>query len=147
MQGEADRLSPGMALQITRSELAKRFERYLAGRPAPADLADEVIQRLQDRDAILVKYATDRRGQDLFGFVHRSFQEYFAACWMADELDDAEFQDKLFANRDGWDETLYLAVAKMQPKLRRKTLLKLVARGRAEFAEACLRAAVEEEEP
>jgi serine/threonine-protein kinase len=147
MQGEAEQLSSEMTLQIARSDLARRFERYLRrdSWQDPPALVDEVIHRLQERDAILVKYGTDNRGQDLFGFVHRSFQEYFAACWMADELDEAEFQEKLFANRDGWAETLYLAVAKQQTKLRRKTLLKLLAEGRAEFAVECLRATVKED--
>ena len=81
MQGEADRFSPEMSLQISRADLTRHFEEYLReGRcPDAFHLVDKVLHRLHARDAILVKYGTDRSGQDQFGFVHRSFQEYFAA--------------------------------------------------------------------
>ena len=45
-----------------------------------------MFERLHARDAILVQYGTDKTGQDQFGFVHRSFQEYFAAGWLANEI-------------------------------------------------------------
>src|SRR5260370_15715140 len=115
MQGEAERLSGEMALQISRADLAGRFRGFLEdeGCPDAFHLVEKVIVRLHARDAILVQYGTDQRGQDLFGFVHRSFQEYFAACWMARELDEAEFREALLQDREGWNETLYLAVAQL----------------------------------
>jgi hypothetical protein len=64
---------------------------------------------------------------------------------MAEELDDADFQNKLAAEPPGWNETLYLAVAQLRDRERRRTLLELLKRGRAEFALACLKAAVPEE--
>jgi len=147
MQGEAEQLSQEMALQISRTDLARRFENYLEdeGCPDAFHLVEAVIHRLHARDAILVQYGTDQRGQDLFGFVHRSFQEYFAACWMAQELDEAEFQEALLQDREGWNETLYLAVAQLPDRRRRKTLLELLKLGRAEFAVSCLRAAPPEQ--
>jgi hypothetical protein len=54
-----------------------------------AGLADKVVRRLCVRDAILVQYGNDSGGQEMFGFVDRSFQEYFASCWMARELDES----------------------------------------------------------
>ena len=41
------------------------------------------MEKLHSRDAILVNY-----GGDQFGFVHRTFQEYFAAQWMAQQHSD-----------------------------------------------------------
>jgi Sulfatase-modifying factor enzyme 1/NACHT domain len=147
MQGEAEELTDEMALQIPRAELARRFEKFLEeeGCPDVFHLVEKVIHRLHARDAVLVQYGTDQRGQDQFGFVHRSFQEYFAACWMAQELDDAEFQTRLLEDREGWSETLYLAVAHLPDRRRRKTLLELLKIGRAEFAVSCLRAAPPEQ--
>jgi formylglycine-generating enzyme required for sulfatase activity len=147
MQGEVEKLDPGLALQISRSDLARKFETYLRdeGCPNAFHLVERVVDRLHARDAILVQYGTDKRGQDLFGFVHRSFQEYFAASWMAQELEEAEFAEHLVESRDGWDETLYLAVAQLPDKLRRKTLLELLKTGRAGFAVECLKAAVPEQ--
>jgi hypothetical protein len=143
MQGESEeQLAEGVALQIRRAELARRLERFLCERGAGDTLksVDAIIDRLHARDAILVQL-----GEDQFGFVHRSFQEYFAAVWMAEELDDAGFQSLLAAEPPGWNETLYLAVAQLRDRERRRTLLELLKRGRAEFALACLKAAAIEE--
>jgi hypothetical protein len=147
MQGEAGQLSGEMALQISRADLARRFQNFLEdeGCPDAFHLVEAVIHRLHARDAVLVQYGTDQRGQDLFGFVHRSFQEYFAACWMAQELDEAEFRVRLLEEREGWNETLYLAVAQLPDRRRRKTLQELLKTGRAEFAVECLRAAPPEQ--
>jgi hypothetical protein len=145
MQGEAENLEPNMALQIARNELAKRFAQQLKEEGGPHHLVDQVIDRLHARDAILVQYGTDKSGQDKYGFVHRSFQEYFAAGWLAHEVDEEEFRNQLFAGRDGWDETLYLAVAQLPDKRRRATLLELLKYGKADFAVECLRAAVPEQ--
>jgi len=51
----------------------------------------------------------------------------------------------LAAEPPGWNETLYLAVAQLRDRERRRTLLELLKRGRAEFALACLKAAAPEE--
>ena len=145
MQGEEKKLDPEMTLLIGRGELARRFTKQLKQESGPHHLVDQVIDRLHARDAILVQYGTDKSGQDQFGFVHRSFQEYFAAGWLAHEVDQAEFREELFAARDGWDETLYLAVAQLRDKDRRSVLLELLKRGKADFAVECLKAAVPEQ--
>ncbi|NWF83177.1 MAG: SUMF1/EgtB/PvdO family nonheme iron enzyme [Bryobacteraceae bacterium] len=142
MQGEAEHLAQGVALQIPRVQLARRLERFLREKGAgdTLNLVETIVDRLHTRDAILVQY-----GGDQFGFVHRSFQEYFAAVWMAEELDEDEFQEKLYAEPPGWNETLYLAIAQLRDRQRRRTLLELLKRGRAGFALACLKAAAQED--
>ena len=146
MQGEAERLTPDMTLQIGRSDLLRRFAGHLKEDGGPYQQVDKVIERLHARDAILVQYGTDKTGQDQFGFVHRSFQEYFAAGWLANEIAEDEFRKQLFAVRDGWNETLCLAVGQLRPDMRRrKTLLELPQRGRADFAVECLKAAASEQ--
>ncbi len=64
---------------------------------------------------------------------------------MAQELEEAEFARQLLENKQGWNETLYLAVAQLNDKRRRKTLLELLKTGQAEFAVECLRAAPPEQ--
>jgi hypothetical protein len=143
MPGEsAEQLAEGVVLQIRRRDLVRRLECFLRVRGAGDTLnsVGAIVDRLHARDAILVEY-----GGDQFGFVHRSFQEYFAAVWMAEELDDADFQSRLAAETAGWNETLYLAVAQLRDRERRRTLLDLLKRGRVEFALACLKAAAPEE--
>ncbi len=147
MQGEAEQWSDEMSLQISRPDLARRLERMLKedGQTNALQLVDRVIDRLHARDAILVQYGTNALGQDQFGFVHRSFQEYFAACYMAQELEPSEFEARLAENRPGWNETLYLAVASLPDRRRRTTLHDLLEAGRADFAVDCLRAAPPEQ--
>ena len=147
MQGEAEEFTREMTLQITRGDLERRLEKYLEeeGCADHFHLVEKVIERLHARDAILVQYGADQTGQDKFGFIHRSFQEYFAAGWMAHEIDDEEFRRQLLAGRDGWDETFYLAVAQLADKKRRGTLLELLKRGKADTAVECLRAAAPEQ--
>jgi hypothetical protein len=147
MQGEVEQLTPDMTLQIARSDLERRLDAYLdeEGCADHFRLAEEVIERLHARDAILVQYGAEADGQDKFGFVHRSFQEYFAAGWLAHEIEEEEFRRQLFAGRDGWDETFYLAVAQLPDRRRRSTLLELLKRGQADVAVECLKAAVPEQ--
>src|SRR5258708_12136289 len=64
---------------------------------------------------------------------------------MAREMKEAEFRAALFQDREGWNETLYLAVAQLPDRRRRETLLELLKAGRAEFAMAGLRAAPPEQ--
>jgi serine/threonine-protein kinase len=146
MQGEAQNLDE-ITLQISRVGLAQRFERYLTeeGQPNAKALVDSVIHRLHARDALLVQYGTDPHGQASFGFVHRSFQEYFAACWMAQEFDEKSFWEAVRKPRPGWNETLYLAVAQLDDRRRRNTLQDLLKTGNAEFAINCLKAAPPEQ--
>ncbi len=86
MQGESgEQLREGVALQISRAAVARRLEHFLREKGAgdTLNLVDAIIDRLHARDAILVQY-----GGGQFGFVHRGFQEYFAAQWMAEEMED-----------------------------------------------------------
>jgi hypothetical protein len=138
LQGEAGEGAGGaLALQIDGADLRRRLTDYLG------DVSvDDILDRLSKIDAILVNYG----GKDQFGFVHRSFQEYFAATWMANELDDSEFREHVEAERPGWNETLYLAVAQLRDKTRTGLLLDLLKHGRVEFAVACVRARGSEED-
>ncbi len=140
MQGEAGQgMTQEVALQIGREELAKRLERFLK-KEAPGVSTEAVLDRLYKRDAILVQH-----GSDQFGFLHRSFQEYFAASWMAGELEEKKFRQAVRKEAPGWNETLYLAVARLEAHRRRRTLLELLERGRVEFALDCLEATAEED--
>ena len=124
-----------VALQISRNELERRLDRFRKAE-APDASTEAIIERLHGRDAILVSY-----GSDQFGFVHRSFQEYFAAWWMAQEVEEKEFRQRVFEEEPGWNETLYMAVAQLEAKSRRKMLLELLERNRVEFALACVKTA------
>jgi hypothetical protein len=127
-----------IALRVERDDLARRLRRYLHENcPDAVSRVDETIDRLHKRDAILVS-----DGGDGFRFLHRSFQEYFAACWMAQQLSHDEFDEIVAEDAPGWNETLYLAVARIDHKPRRYAVLQdLLKTGRVPFALEAMKAA------
>jgi formylglycine-generating enzyme required for sulfatase activity len=140
-------LGSEVCLQVERRELRRRLEGFLEeslGKGAVAR-AESLLERLHSRDAILVNY-----GEDQFGFVHRSFQEYFAAHWIAEEHSDfGDFRDLLFAkgwiDRPGWNETLYLAFAQLSRPTQGKMLVELLKRSRVEVALECMETGAEQD--
>ena len=129
-------------LQISAPDLTKKLRSFLVESRGPghAGEAEELIERLHARDAILVNY-----GGDQFGFVHRSFQEYFAGYWLADQYSDySDFRELLleekWIDRSGWNETLYLAFGQLSRNTQAKILGELLKRSRVEFALSCLSA-------
>ena len=138
----AEELSGRSSLEIPRAELTGQLEDFLRaalGKPFAAQ-AEGLIERLHARDAILVSLGNDR-----FSFVHRSFQEYFAAWWMAEQLDEREFEELVFGEPPGWNETLYLAVAQLPERRLRGILVKLLQSSRVPFALACLKTATQQD--
>ncbi|MCP5112741.1 MAG: formylglycine-generating enzyme family protein [bacterium] len=117
--------------------MERRLDAFLKAE-APDASTDDVIERLPAPDALQVSY-----GGNQFGFVHRSFQEYFAAWWMAREVDEEEFRKLVFEEPPGWNETLYMAEAHLEPKNRRPMMNELLKRNRIEFALACVKTAPE----
>ncbi|MBI1786096.1 MAG: SUMF1/EgtB/PvdO family nonheme iron enzyme, partial [Acidobacteria bacterium] len=139
LQGEAGAgLDPDVSLKISRDSLRKRLDEFLKGECSSASV-ENVIDRLVKRDAILVSDGSE------FSFVHRSFQEYFAAWWMKQEISPEKFREMLFDEKAGWNETLYLAVAQLDNRPRRAILLDLLANSRAELALGCVLAKAGEE--
>lgn len=65
---------------ITRSELKKLLQSYLAGRPKEQELADQIYSALTDRVLCLVER------NDAFEFEVQSLREYFAALHIFDNL-------------------------------------------------------------
>lgn len=45
--------------------------------------ADDFLQHCSNRAWLLTKIGTTPRGEQLFGFSHRTFMEYFASCYLA----------------------------------------------------------------
>jgi len=134
-------------LQISKSELGRRLEQFLTAAVGKefAAQAGTLLERLYSRDAILVNY-----GGDQFGFVHRSFQEYFAAHWMAEQHGDfGEFRKLLledkWIDRPGWNETLCLAFGQIISRNQSRILIELLEQGRVEFALQCLTAGAQQD--
>lgn len=117
--------------QVNRGELRKRLKAYLGRERLDAALLDPLMDRLYMRDAILVN-----QGGDVFGFVHRQFQEYLAARWMVDH--ELDLKERLGTRE--WNETVYLGVAMLNPPGRRRFLLDLLHASRAAEAYLCMSA-------
>lgn len=100
------------------------FEKYFIDRyqknPADAKLASRVlIEQLRERNFILCRY-----GSNLYGFIHRTFLEYFSACsivWKFNKKHEFEIDDlkKVFKEHWGdksWHEVLRLVCGMIDEK-------------------------------
>ncbi len=133
----------GQALRVERGELEHKLAAFLAEQDAKHISPKAVIDRLYKRDALLV-----HEGGDWFAFVHRSFQEYFAARQIATKLAPAEIEALLEADAPGWRETLCLAVASVQHEgTRNRLLLRLLEWNRPIFAREALETIKERRTP
>jgi formylglycine-generating enzyme required for sulfatase activity len=75
---------------------------------------DDVIAYLKERAGLLVERGEDSEGQAIYAFPHRTFQEYLAACYLADH-DHLQLLANLARQEpDRWREVLLLAVAKAE---------------------------------
>lgn len=71
-------LEPFVASMQTRQEVADDR--------SPADLITELFDHIAKRSGLLIPRGTDREGRELFAFTHLSFLEFFAACYLIQEL-------------------------------------------------------------
>jgi len=82
---------------------------------AAADLVDEFIERIRLRSGLVVEL-----GPGQYGFVHKTFQEYFAARYIAREVQRKRSNDFLHACIDNhltnpfWQETLLLSLRALE---------------------------------
>ncbi|MCB0062549.1 MAG: SUMF1/EgtB/PvdO family nonheme iron enzyme [Caldilineaceae bacterium] len=67
--------------------------------------AEQIIQIIQLRAGLLVE-----KSPKLFGFPHRTFQEYLAACHLATQQDFVQQALALIDLRQGWHEVILLAI-------------------------------------
>ena len=123
-------------LRVSKKDLARKLTAFLQEEcPAQVASVDDVIRRLHERDAILVYDTGSESGEEAFRFVHRTFQEYFAGCYLAIDLPPGELEKKVKADPPGWNETLYLAIASLgNARTREGVLLDLLLDNRIPFA-------------
>jgi hypothetical protein len=92
-------------------------------------LVDEFLETIRLRAGLLVELAPDK-----FGFTHKTFQEYFAAKWMADDvilnLDLQTMIDYVdeFIDNAFWHETLLLALRALRSKHAQEILEHIITR-------------------
>jgi formylglycine-generating enzyme required for sulfatase activity len=120
--------------------LLKQFESFI-GTEYPGlergHIAKVLLDALRMRDGVLTEQQTGR-----FGFLHKTFQEYFAAWHIVDSVDGVDdalgYIEKHIGN-PYWRETLVLAVAQMFGRQPTGVLTKMLEQGRVPFAWECLR--------
>jgi Uncharacterized conserved protein len=90
-------------------KMVKLFRRLGARDPAAAE---EAFVRVLRADAGLLQ----ERGEGVFVFPHLTFQEYLAACYLADlpGMDEAATQRWCSADAERWRETLMLLVGRLR---------------------------------
>lgn len=88
---------------ITESELLATLRELHPHRSL--DWAERIVQIIQLRAGLLVE-----KSPKLFGFPHRTFQEYLAACHLATQGDFVQQALTLAERRQGWQEVILLAI-------------------------------------
>ena len=85
----------GRELLVSRSKVLGWVQTAMkhSGYAADAQFAESYLDWVARRSGLLLP-----RGEDLFAFVHLSFQEYFAALYLVEHLADADW---VIAQRDG----------------------------------------------
>ncbi len=98
---------------MPREALRDRIARLLREREeVPMDraeaLADDLLRLIQEGTGLLVE-----RGQGLFGFLHRTFEEYLAARYLADRFHPADplADIRPFLHHPAWREVILLLAA------------------------------------
>ncbi|NQT40336.1 MAG: HEAT repeat domain-containing protein [Planctomycetes bacterium] len=100
--------------------LAERIQGYLQQKLgfAPEEaksVCDRIIRYLSERTGLI-----EERGPDLFGFSHRTLQEYFASLGIIDEADASSSRDVTSCLREylfhpQWIEVVRLVAARLTP--------------------------------
>ena len=100
--------------------IAERMQDYLQDKLGfPSDeakhVADRIIRYLTERTGLL-----EERGMDLFGFSHRTLQEYFASLGVVDEADASRSRDvtrclRPYYFHPQWSEVVRLVAAQLTP--------------------------------
>lgn len=81
------------------------------------DISDRIVRYLAERTGLI-----EERGLDLFGFSHRTLQEYFASLGVIDEADASRSRDvsdclKGYLFHPQWCEVVRLVAAQLTPPL------------------------------
>ncbi|MEG4585037.1 HEAT repeat domain-containing protein [Microcoleus sp. MOSTC5] len=130
-QGSTDKAEGGTLIakdelldQLTQNiKTKKQVERFQA-----KEEAKRFVDFIQQRTGLL-----NEQGQDLYAFVHKTFQEYFCAQqigYQADDDDDFEFvieQIRKHLHDPHWQEVLLLLIAQQKPKKAAKAMRAILA--------------------
>ncbi len=77
--------SDDLAIDVPSRFILREIERFLQGQNLFPSVAEQraharhFLELIQEEAGLIVERGTDENGESLYGFVHRTFQEYFAA--------------------------------------------------------------------
>ncbi|GCF10650.1 NACHT domain-containing protein [Dictyobacter arantiisoli] len=115
-------------VDVSARELKKQVEIFLRQQNLIAEKAEQrveaanFIELVEQEAGLIVERGTDETGAPLYGFVHRTFQEYFAA---ADVYERYQQESDLQVMRDflhdhlhdpHWREVILLLLGKLRPR-------------------------------
>ncbi|GEM_PF-1169354 len=100
VHGGADR---DLTADITESELLATLRELHPNRSL--DWAERLVQIIQLRAGLLIE-----KSPKLFGFPHRTFQEYLAACHLSTQRDFVQQAQALAEKHQTWHEVILLAI-------------------------------------
>ena len=123
------------SLLVERSAVEKWLRKGMkqTGKEVTDEQLDELIQFLGRRSGLLIPRGVDKKGNNLYAFLHLSFQEYLAAVYIYQEIDDepdffwpdyqSEFKTllKTLPNKVYWHETIVFLFELFDVEGKRKT--------------------------
>jgi hypothetical protein len=113
--GQAGRELNAIAYAQLRDIVASYLEEKYKRSPGDAEaIAVDILRHLMERTYVLASI-----GERIFGFVHRTFMEYFAACYCKEQFNKRKsdynwLNTKVFGahwNESEWEEVLLLLIA------------------------------------
>jgi hypothetical protein len=119
--------SSDTAVDVPASFLRKELHRFLANQNLLTGAeqhteAERLLEMVRTEAGLIVSRGTDEDGEPLYGFVHRTFQEYFAALDVLNRYqqeDDSTIIRAFFADHvhdPHWQEVILLLFGKLKHK-------------------------------
>ncbi|HEY1350937.1 MAG TPA: NACHT domain-containing protein [Ktedonobacteraceae bacterium] len=114
-------------VDVTARFLRKKVEDFLRQRGLIAEVAEQqaearrFIELVQEEAGLIVERGTDESGEALYSFVHRTFQEYFAAADIYERYqqeEDPEIISEFLREHlhdPHWQEVIMLLLGKLKP--------------------------------
>jgi hypothetical protein len=118
----------GLADDVLSRIMLKEIERFLENQHLYSSIAEQNLQAkrflelMQVEAGLIVERGTDENGESLYGFVHRTFQEYFAAADVYERYlqeEDATIISEFLVDHlhdPHWREVILLLFGKLKRK-------------------------------